>query len=530
MRWVLSVVLIAAGLMAVQPATSAQAATGNILPPFTIGESWSICQGYKSGTHSSDFSLDLTKGNNCADAGTTGSAARAVQSGTVYYVQPQYGNVCVNTDSGRSYAVLHLNIGVGGGQRVNAGQQIGTVAPPGAASNNGIAHIHLQMFSGPNCTFTNPASQVPFDSGHGARICGAPDLPPGGGGWNGQWSGTRFTGANCGPTVKNAIGARWRADGGASFWGEPTSEEKPTIKSGAYQFFQRGTIYWTEKTGAWGVRGGIWGAYKRYGSENGALGFPLRNEGVGTVAGVVSQPFEGGMMFWRDGVGGYYVRGGIRAAYAKMGAEKSSIGVPTSLEAKTAKAGGVYQTFQNGTIWWESDGSWHFTRGAISVRYKQLGGTGRFGFPASNEIKRNAGAYQNFDNGDQIWWSAATGAKLVKRNAIWNAWMQQRFDIGLGFPVAEQIDGLVRGGSYQKFQRGDILKTPSGKAWTVRGGILATWHKVKAENGSLGYPIGNEYLSNGIVIQKFERGEIHWTDSGGGKVFPKVNAALRSGG
>lgn len=173
-RWMLTVVLVAAGLMAVQPAAPAQAATGNIAPPFTIGESWSICQGYQSGTHAGDYSLDLTVGDGCQTTSSTGRAARAVQSGTVSYVQPAYGNVCVNTDSGRSYAVIHLNASVGAGQRVTAGQQLGTVAAAYQRNNNGVAHIHLQMFNAPGCAFTDPGAQVPFDAAHGARICGAP--------------------------------------------------------------------------------------------------------------------------------------------------------------------------------------------------------------------------------------------------------------------------------------------------------------------------------------------------------------------
>lgn len=176
--------------------TTATAATGNILPPFTPGESWGICQGYQSGTHANSYALDLTAGPNC-DNGATGRAALASEGGTVYWTDNPTGGACINTTSGRSFSLGHLRLVVGPGAKVVTGQKIGTVAPAGEAGNNGVAHIHFQFWASPGCSGA-PNGGIPFDSAHKTRICGAPDLPANGPRGNGTWSGTTFKGDRCG--------------------------------------------------------------------------------------------------------------------------------------------------------------------------------------------------------------------------------------------------------------------------------------------------------------------------------------------
>jgi hypothetical protein len=180
--------------------TAAHAATGNILPPFDEGQTWYICQGYDgtvSHTGTSQYGLDLTGSPNCGN-GAAGRNARAPLAGTVAYWQAAFGNLCVNVAGGRSYTLTHINASVTSGNVV-AGQVLGTVGAAGTLNNNGVAHIHFQLWSSPGC-YNSPG--VPFDSAHSARICGAPDLTVGGPGSNGQWSGTAFVGSSCSVTIK----------------------------------------------------------------------------------------------------------------------------------------------------------------------------------------------------------------------------------------------------------------------------------------------------------------------------------------
>ncbi len=189
------------GLFVGVAATSASAAEGNILPPFDVGQSWTICRGYGYASHTgtSTYGLDLT-GAGC-DNSAAGRTVRAPVGGTVYYYQPSYGNLCINKTGGGSYTLTHINSSVTSG-KVTAGQVVGTVAaaqpnPNVAPRNNNVAHIHFQMWASNGCYGD---AGIPFDSANGARICGAPNLTPNGpnGYNNGTWSGTSFTGAGCG--------------------------------------------------------------------------------------------------------------------------------------------------------------------------------------------------------------------------------------------------------------------------------------------------------------------------------------------
>lgn len=185
-------------------ATPAQASTGDILPPFNPGETWNICQGYNnpsvSHTGSSTYGLDLT-GAGC-DNSASGRTVRAPMDGTVAYYEGPFGNLCINVSGGRSITLTHINSSITGGT-VSAGQAIGTVAAPYDRRNNGVSHIHFQMWASPGCY---SGTGIPFDSAHGARICGAPDLTASGpNGGNGTWSGTSFTGVLCGATQINTL-------------------------------------------------------------------------------------------------------------------------------------------------------------------------------------------------------------------------------------------------------------------------------------------------------------------------------------
>lgn len=193
--FIVTVGLVFAGVVGLTP--QAQAADGNILPPFDLEQSWNICQGYNNAavthTGTSLYGLDLT-GAGC-DNSASGRTVRAPMGGTVHYYQASYGNLCVNVTGGRSYTLTHINSSVTSGS-VTAGQSVGTVSAPGTRGNNGVAHIHFQMWDTANCY---SSSGIPFDSAHGTRICGAPDLTSSGpNGGNGTWSGTSFTGQNCG--------------------------------------------------------------------------------------------------------------------------------------------------------------------------------------------------------------------------------------------------------------------------------------------------------------------------------------------
>jgi hypothetical protein len=197
--------LVFAGVLGV--ASPASAATGNILPPFTTGETWYVYQGYGPNAFSHNnndpsvaslYGLDLTYGN--STTASAGRTVRAPMSGTVHSYGASYGSLCVDTADGGSYTLTHINGSVTSGS-VTAGQAVGTVGAAWSYNNNGVAHIHLQTWSAPGC-WANTDGGMPFDSAHGRQICGAPNFTASGPSeaHNGVWSGTSFTGQSCGGT------------------------------------------------------------------------------------------------------------------------------------------------------------------------------------------------------------------------------------------------------------------------------------------------------------------------------------------
>ncbi|HSX00354.1 MAG TPA: VCBS repeat domain-containing M23 family metallopeptidase [Patescibacteria group bacterium] len=241
------------------------AAAGDILPPFTTGETWCIYQGYSSGTHvgTSQYGLDLTD-SSCSTTGAAGKTVRAPISGTLAYpYQSAYGNLCVNIAGGRSYTLTHINSSITGS--VTAGQIVGTVGSAGSYNNNNVAHIHFEIWSSPNCY---NSSVIPFDAAHSARICGAADLTASGPSGNGIWGGTTITGDSCGsPTRKSDLawvqasstpgqsdaymipsnGTGWGAAWTAGGWTDPSN-----VVAGDFTGDGRSDIAWVQPSGTAG--------------------------------------------------------------------------------------------------------------------------------------------------------------------------------------------------------------------------------------------------------------------------------------
>ncbi|HEY5934443.1 MAG TPA: hypothetical protein VIU61_07410 [Kofleriaceae bacterium] len=161
-------------------------------------------------------------------------------------------------------------------------------------------------------------------------------------------------GTRCGssPTVVGEIDRKYRALGGCgSLLGAPvTAEERTPDGVGRYTVFERGSIYWTDATGAFEVHGLIRDAWAALGWEAGALGYPVSDE-AGTPDQVGRyNVFERGSIYWTEATGAFAVHGLIRDAWAETGWEAGPLGYPISNEY--AIAGGRRSDFQHGSITW----------------------------------------------------------------------------------------------------------------------------------------------------------------------------------
>lgn len=119
----------------------------------------------------------------------------------------------------------------------------------------------------------------------------------------------------------------------------------------------------------------------------------------------------------------------------------------------------------------------------------------------------------------------APAEDMMVPGRIYDKWVDRgrvddKYD-ALGAPLQWQYCGLVRGGCFQPFERGNIYHlAPATSAWVVRGAVLQRWGAGGWERSDVGYPIGDEWCASGgqSCLQEFERGLIAWYSEQGAYV------------
>jgi len=159
--------------------------------------------------------------------------------------------------------------------------------------------------------------------------------------------------------VIGAIRAKWLAFGGEAGFGVPLDVERPTFDGvGRTQPFANGRfIAWHPSTGAFVVWGAIATSWVGVGRER--YGYPITDElvcpdGRGRFNHFRSVHLPGqpeASIYWTPTTGAHEVHGAIRAAWAKQGWERGTLGYPTSNELA---AGGKARrsNFEGGFIDW----------------------------------------------------------------------------------------------------------------------------------------------------------------------------------
>jgi hypothetical protein len=132
-------------------------AGAQFLPLFAEpGSRWQVISGYNTFTHSvadgnDPYALDIAR----EDADTSGSIVYSPVTGTVRYADDHC--VGLTDQSGVGILMCHLFPDAGArGRAISRGQRLGVVAPPGAAGNNGVSHIHIAL------TPPNSSAPMPF--------------------------------------------------------------------------------------------------------------------------------------------------------------------------------------------------------------------------------------------------------------------------------------------------------------------------------------------------------------------------------
>lgn len=116
--------------------------------------------------------------------------------------------------------------------------------------------------------------------------------------------------------------------------------------------YQRGAVYWSERTGAHEVHGEVAARWLALGGESSFLGLPTTDEQplIGVDGGFTH--FEGGSVYWTARHGAAVVHGMTRDIWSLLGWERSVLGLPVAdvvFEPDTHQFSGC---FEHGTITW----------------------------------------------------------------------------------------------------------------------------------------------------------------------------------
>lgn len=230
------------------------------------------------------------------------------------------------------------------------------------------------------------------------------------------------------------------------------------------------------------------------------------------VAGGSVQDFRHGRVFSSDGTA-VPVAGAIGGKYQSAGGPAGRLGYPTTEERGTADGRGRFNHFQHGAIYWTPEHSARTVQGAIFEEWKEQGWeTGPLGYPVLDEIGTpdQRGSVQGFEIG-AMYWTEATGANAVL-GEILAKYGELGYETGaLGYPKSSE-HVITGDGRFSEFEHGTIYWTHETGAWPVRGRVFEAWVAGGAENGRLGYPIGDEAPIEGGIEQRFQHGSVTVVD------------------
>ncbi|WP_349637498.1 NlpC/P60 family protein [Saxibacter everestensis] len=240
------------------------------------------------------------------------------------------------------------------------------------------------------------------------------------------------------------------------------------------------------------------------------------------VAGGWGQKYQHGYIYYSSAYGAHEVHGRVGSKFASAKGPAGILGFPKTDETCGLKGGGCYQTFQKGGIHYTYKTGARITTGAVRTSWQNSGWeNGVLGYPKGDQKcgLKNSGCYQTFEKGS-IHWTAKTGARITT-GAFRDAWSSAGWENGtLGYPTGNQKCGLKGNGCYQSFQGGSIHYTAKTGARITTGVIRAEWEDAGWENGKLGYPTANMRcgLKDAGCRQTFQYGAIHWTKKFGSRI------------
>jgi uncharacterized protein with LGFP repeats len=315
------------------------------------------------------------------------------------------------------------------------------------------------------------------------------------------WS--RTTGAK---VLRGAILDRYIAHGGPGVLGYPTTDDGPAANGGAKAEVQGGVIYWSSATGAHVVRGDILATWRRWGAESGALGYPTGDDTAAPNGGYLTT-FRGGSVYWSPSTGAKVLRGAILQRYVAHGGPRL-LGYPTTDDGPAAN-GGAKAELQGGAIYWSSTTGAHVVRGNILAKWRQLGAeSGVLGYPTGDDTAM-AGGYLTTFRGGSVYWSSATGARMV-RGALLERYVAAGGPAALGFPTADE--GPAGSGAKVPLTGGTVYWSRATGAHVVEGAAARHYVQMGQTTSWLGFPVSDTAETPRGTRTEFQGGVIEVSD------------------
>ena len=239
---------------------------------------------------------------------------------------------------------------------------------------------------------------------------------------------------------------------------KPVTDERPCPDGiGRNRVYDGGNtiVYWTPQTPAAAVTGDNLKKYSQIGYEKSILGYPVTSEVKIRDAGTY-QRFQKGNMYHTPKYGSKLVYGSIFNKWGELKYENGPLGYPISDEQDAKVDGGRFNEFETGTIYWSAKTGAHEIHGLIRDAFLKAGGVSVVGYPTTDEreVPTKTGMYNHFQNGSVYWKKGQKKAVFVPKWVI-DVWADLGWENGiLGYPISdvETVDGIQQ----QGFEAGTI--------------------------------------------------------------------------
>jgi peptidoglycan/xylan/chitin deacetylase (PgdA/CDA1 family) len=218
------------------------------------------------------------------------------------------------------------------------------------------------------------------------------------------------------PVLGGPIQAKYAQLGGpAGFLGHPvTSELRTPDGQGAFVHFQNGSVYWSPPTGAQEVHGAIRDTWARLGWERSTLGYPLTDETPTPDRTGRYNHFQRGSIYWSATTGAHEVRGDVRDTWQAAGGVTSPLGYPTSGHRVTPERDWWWTTFQGGAVYCSATTGCLGLHGPLHEAWTAHGAEhGALGYPLTGNHATPEGEAADFDGGRIVWNSQSGETEVV---------------------------------------------------------------------------------------------------------------------